>query len=120
MSILVVDDSRVMRQIVVRALRQAGFGDHQVVEASDGREGLAAVRTHQPDVVLTDWNMPGMSGLELVESLRLGGNSVPVGFVTSEGSAEMIGKAEAAGAAFVITKPFTSEEVREHLQQILG
>ena len=59
MTILVVDDSSVMRKIVIRSLRQAGYGDHEVVEAEDGAEALASIRSSTPDVVLSDWNMPG-------------------------------------------------------------
>jgi two-component system chemotaxis response regulator CheY len=68
MKILVVDDSRVMRQIVARTLRQAGHGGHEIVEADTGRAGLEAVAAHRPDLVLSDWNMPEMSGLEFLEA----------------------------------------------------
>ena len=74
MTILVVDDSSVMRKIVIRSLRQAGYGDHDVVEAEDGAQALESIRSSPPDVVLSDWNMPNMSGLELVTALRAEGN----------------------------------------------
>jgi two-component system chemotaxis response regulator CheY len=120
MKILIVDDSRVMRQIVVRTLRQAGFSGHELVEATNGREGVEAVRTHAPDLVLSDWNMPEMNGIDMLLALRSSGYTVPFGFVTSEGSPEMVDKAEAAGAMFVITKPFTAEGFQEQLQPVLG
>ncbi|MBO9520200.1 MAG: response regulator [Nocardioidaceae bacterium] len=120
MKILIVDDSRVMRQIVTRTLRQAGFTGHDLVEAGNGVEGLAAVREHAPQLVLSDWNMPEMNGIDLLASLRASGEQVPFAFVTSEGSPEMVTRAEAAGAMFVITKPFTPESFREKLEGVLG
>ena len=115
MKILVIDDSRVMRQIIIRTLRQAGLGGHDVVEASDGREGLAAVATHGPDLVLSDWNMPRMNGLDLLATLQDRGDTVPFAFVTSENTPEMVRRAVSAGALTVITKPFTVEDFRARL-----
>jgi two-component system chemotaxis response regulator CheY len=120
MKILIVDDSRVMRQIVIRTLRQAGYAGHDLVEAGNGREGLDAVAGHSPDLVLSDWNMPEMNGIDMLTALRAAGHTVPLGFVTSEGTPEMVTRAEAAGALFVITKPFTPESFQEQLAQVLG
>jgi len=120
MKLLVVDDSRVMRQIVIRTLRQSGHGDHEVVEAENGREAFEAVLAHSPDLVLSDWNMPEMSGIDLLDALRSSGHAVPFGFVTSEGSPEMRAQAEAAGASFLIAKPFTPEAFDEALGSVLG
>lgn len=120
MKILVADDSRVMRQIVVRALRQAGYGHHDVVEACDGQDALSKVHEEQPDLVLSDWNMPNMSGLDLLSSLRSGGDTRPFGFVTSEGSPQMRDTAERAGAMFLIAKPFSSDMFRDALEPVLG
>ena len=117
--VLVVDDSRVMRQIVIRTLRQAGY-DWDVREASDGAEALEAVRADEPDVVLSDWNMPNMSGIELLNALRAEGFETPFGFVTSEGSPEMRATADAAGALFLIAKPFTAESFREVIEPVLA
>ncbi len=119
MTILVVDDSSVMRKIVIRSLRQAGYGDHEVVEAEDGAEALASIRSSTPDVVLSDWNMPNMSGLELVTALRAEGNEVPFGFVTSESTAEQFAAGIGAGAAFLLSKPFTAEDLAANLGAIL-
>jgi two-component system, chemotaxis family, chemotaxis protein CheY len=120
MKILVADDSRVMRQIVVRTLRQAGFDGHDIVEATDGADGLAKVADESPDLVLSDWNMPELNGLEFLRSLRASGNTVPFGFVTSEGSPDMREKAEQAGALFLIAKPFTADVFAEALEPVLG
>ena len=120
MKILVADDSRVMRQIVIRTLRQAGFGDHDIVEAPDGAAAHTTIGEEKPDLVLSDWNMPGMTGIELLRSVRAGGNNVPFGFVTSECSDEMRRTAEAGGALFLIAKPFTADVFRDQLSSILG
>ena len=120
MKILIADDSRVMRQIVIRTLRQAGYDDHDIVEAEDGADALAKVGSEQPDLVLSDWNMPNMTGLECLQALRSSGSTVPFGFVTSEGSEEMRGKAADAGALFLIAKPFTSETFNDHLDGVIA
>lgn len=120
MKILIADDSRVMRQIVVRTLRQAGYGDATVVEASSGAEGLTMCGSEQPDLVLSDWNMPEMSGIDFLKNLRSSGDGRPFGFVTSEGSTQMRELAAEAGALFLIAKPFTPEAFREVLQPVLG
>ena len=120
MKILVADDSRVMRQIVIRTLRQAGYDDHDIVEAEDGADALAKVSSEKPDLVLSDWNMPNMSGLDLLSSLRSGGDTRPFGFVTSEGSPQMRDTAERAGAMFLIAKPFSSDMFRDALEPVLG
>lgn len=120
MKIVIADDSRVMRQIVTRTLRQAGFGHHDVVEAEDGVDALSKVVTEQPDLVLSDWNMPNKTGIELLRDLRGSENAVPFGFVTSEGSPEMRQVAEDAGALFLIAKPFTPETFESALTGVLA
>jgi two-component system chemotaxis response regulator CheY len=118
--ILVTDDSRVMRQIVIRTLRQAGYDDHEIIQAEDGRQALQLVGSEKPDLILSDWNMPEMTGIECLEALRASGSQVPFGFVTSEGSPEMREKAANAGALFLIAKPFTEESFREALVGVLA
>ena len=120
MKILVTDDSRVMRQIVIRTLRQAGYDDHDIVQAEDGAECLAMVGAEKPDLVLSDWNMPNMSGIECLEALRASGSQVPFGFVTSEGSPEMREKAANAGAIFLIAKPFNEDTFKEALDGVIA
>ena len=115
MKILIVDDSKAMRMIVTRTLRQAGYGDHTFIEAVDGTDGLAKVAAEAPDLVLSDWNMPNMTGIDLLRALRAAGDDVPFGFVTSEGSDEMRQRAASAGAAFLIAKPFTPEAFQDAL-----
>ena len=119
MKIIVADDSRVMRQIVVRTLRQAGFTGHDVLEAENGKQCLDMVLAEQPGLVLSDWNMPEMNGIDCLQSLRAAGSQVPFGFVTSEGSDDMRARAASAGALFLIAKPFSAETFQEHLGGIL-
>lgn len=109
MRILIVDDSKAMRMIVTRTLRQAGFADHDVAEAVDGADALAAIAADPPDLVLSDWNMPELSGIELLRALRAAGNDVRFGFVTSESTPAMRNTADENGALFLISKPFTPD-----------
>jgi two-component system chemotaxis response regulator CheY len=120
MKILIADDSRVMRQIVTRTLRQAGYDGHDLVEAADGQEALDKAMSEKPDLVLSDWNMPQLTGVEVLRQLRANGVQVPFGFITSEGSPEMRKVAEDAGALFLVTKPFTADTFRDVLDPILG
>lgn len=118
MKILVADDSRVMRSIVIRTLRQAGYGDAEVVQAGDGHEALGLIRDEDPDVVLCDWNMPGLTGLELLVHIRAGGDARPFGFVTAQQSPQMRNTAIASGAQFLIAKPFTADDFRDALDSV--
>lgn len=119
MNILVVDDSKAMRMIVRRTLRLAGFR-HDLTEASGGTDALQLLKSGHFDLILSDWNMPDMNGLELLQKLRGEGNKIKFGFVTSESSVEMRTTAGNAGALFLITKPFTAENFRAVLEPILG
>jgi two-component system, chemotaxis family, chemotaxis protein CheY len=119
MKILVADDSRAMRMIVIRTLRQAGFGGHEVIEAENGREALGLVGELVPDLILADWNMPELTGMELLGTLRLRGDATPFCFVTSAGSEEMSDQAVAAGALGLVAKPFTAEVLRDMLSPVV-
>lgn len=119
MKILIVDDSKAMRMIVKRTLRQAGFGDHEIVEAEDGQQGLAQVQAESPNLVLSDWNMPNMTGIEFLRALRAAGIDTDFGFVTSESSGEMRAEASSAGALFLITKPFTADSFKAELSKVV-
>jgi two-component system chemotaxis response regulator CheY len=119
MKILIADDSRVMRQIIIRTLRQAGFSGHDLVEAVNGRAALELALAEEPDFILSDWNMPEMTGVEFLVALRASGGQTPFGFVTSEATIVMREAAAAAGALFLITKPFTADTFRDVLDPIL-
>ncbi len=119
MKILVVDDSKAMRMIVVRTLRQAGMSGHDIMEAGDGRQGLEMAGNDPPDVILSDWNMPNLSGIEFLRALRGSGSQIPFCFVTSEGSQEMRDQASAAGALGLIAKPFTPDQFMDILGTVV-
>lgn len=117
MKILVVDDSKVMRMLVKRSIRHAGFGDADIIEAEDGADAIGVAKEEEPDLILADWNMPNMTGIEMLESLRAEGNKVKVGFVTSESTAEIRARAEAAGASFFISKPIDDAKLEAALKE---
>jgi two-component system chemotaxis response regulator CheY len=118
--VLIVDDSKAMRMIVTRTLRQAGYADHEFLEAENGAEGVAAVAEHHPDLVLSDWNMPEMSGIEFLQALRAKGDGVRFGFVTSESTDSMRALAAESGALFLIAKPFTADTFADALRGVLA
>ena len=120
MQSLVVDDSKAMRSIVMRAVRQAGYDSVAFVEAVNGAEALKLIRVTPPDLVMADWNMPEMSGIELLKTLRAEGNQIRMGFVTSESDPAMRDLAFQSGALFMITKPFSPDTLKSALGPVLG
>ncbi len=119
-TILVVDDSKAMRLIVRRTLRQAGFGEYEVEEAVNGVEALERIAQAAPALVISDWNMPEMNGIELLKELNARKVTVRFGFVTTEGTPDMRAMADEAGALFLIAKPFTPEQFESALRPILS
>ncbi len=115
MRVVIADDSRAMRMIVKRTLKQAGYPNFEIVEAPDGYEAALKVREAPPHLVLTDWNMPKWGGKELLEWLQKAGFSGVVGVVTSAATPEMRTTAKTLGATFVLCKPFTPESFRHAL-----
>ena len=120
MKILVVDDSKAMRMIVVRTLRMAGFGGHQIAEASNGAQGFESFTADPPDLVLCDWNMPEMNGEQCCQQARAAGFAGTFGFITTEGTPAMRQRANEAGANFLLAKPFTAEELERVLNVHVG
>jgi len=120
MKILVVDDSRAMRLIVMRTLREAGFGHHDLLEASNGLEAFDMLLQNRFDLILCDWNMPEMTGEELLMALNNEGMDTPFGFVTTEATPSMREKAAGLGARFLISKPFTSDQFEKILSEFLA
>jgi two-component system chemotaxis response regulator CheY len=119
MKILIVDDAKAMRMIVRRTLRQAGVEAERIDEACNGKEALQKITDCSPDLILCDWNMPEMTGIELLRELSKIGCKARFGFVTSEGTPQMLTEAHSAGARFVITKPFTADSFREEIAKAL-
>lgn len=118
-SILTVDDSPSLRQMVAFTLKSAGY---QVAEAADGQEGLEIAKKQVFDLVLTDQNMPKMDGLTLIRSLRMlvAYKKVPILMLTTESSPEMKTKGRAAGANGWIVKPFNPNRLLEVVKKVLG
>ena len=119
MKLLIVDDSKAMRMIVRKTLRQAGYANLDVAEAANGKEAFDLLMQGGADLVLSDWNMPEMTGIELLSKLNSDGEKVKFGFVTSEGTSEMRERAKQEGALFLIAKPFTVEAFQEALGPVM-
>ncbi len=121
-NILIVDDSLPMRAVIKKSIKLSGFNAGQLLDASNGKEALDILRNSWCDLVVTDYNMPGMNGMELLMEIKndetLG--SIPVVMVTTEGSALRIKEFMEAGAAGYIKKPFTPEQIKQQLNNILG
>lgn len=119
MKFLIVDNSRAMRRIVMRTIRQAGFEDAEFVEAENGRDALEMVKTEAPDLVLSDWKLPEVTGIKFLNNLKAENLSIPFGFVTSQGTPEMIAEATEGGALFLLVKPFTTEDMAQVLDVVV-
>jgi two-component system chemotaxis response regulator CheY len=121
MKILVVDDSSTMRRIIVNTLSRLGYKD--VVQAADGQEAWDALQANEDiGVVITDWNMPNMNGLELVKKIRAQDKykAMPIIMVTTEGGKKEVIIALKAGVNNYIVKPFTPQVLKEKLEGVLG
>jgi two-component system chemotaxis response regulator CheY len=119
MNILIVDDSRAMRLIVMKTLREAGYEGHDFSQAEDGAQALEHVKGDKPDLILCDWNMPNMTGPEFLQALTDEGIETTFGFVTTETTQEMKDKATELGASFMISKPFTPDSFRSALNAFI-
>jgi len=118
MKILVVDDFSTMRRIVRNLLKELGFAN--VHEAEDGVEALAKLRGGDFEFVVSDWNMPNMTGIDLLRAIRADAalKHLPVLMVTAEAKRENIIEAAQAGASGYVVKPFTAATLDEKLQKI--
>ena len=121
-NILIVDDSAPMRAVIKKVIRASGFNTGMFFEAANGNEALSVLDGNWLDLVLTDYNMPDMDGLALLDRLKAddGTADVPVVMVTTEGSHDRVETFIDRGAAAYIKKPFTPEAIRETLNTILG
>jgi two-component system, chemotaxis family, chemotaxis protein CheY len=118
MKIMVVDDMSTMRRIVKNLLKQLGFAN--VDEAENGQEALIKLRADKFGFVVSDWNMPIMSGIELLRAIRAdeGLKAIPVLMVTAEAQKENIIEAVQAGVSNYVVKPFTAEALQEKIGKI--
>lgn len=116
--VLVVDDSSVMRQIIKKNLKELGFGD--ITDAEDGQQGLKKLGEGSIDLVVSDWNMPKMTGIEFLKAVRADAKLKGTAFimVTSEADKEKIVEAVQAGVSQYIVKPFNANQLEEKVKAI--
>lgn len=119
MRVLIVDDSATMRRIIRNNLKFAGHDD--AMEAGNGAEGLACLAGNQVDLVITDWNMPEMNGIEFVKAIRSNDQfkGLPVLMITTVAERENIMIALSSGVSNYIVKPFDAETLKKKLDQML-
>jgi two-component system chemotaxis response regulator CheY len=113
--VLVADDSSTMRKIILRSLQAVGVTE--TTEAADGSEAVSTFKPGLFDLVLTDWNMPGKSGLEVIKEIRGQDAKIPIIMVTTEAEKCRVMQAIEAGVSDYLVKPFTAETLREKLQK---
>ena len=113
--VLVADDSSTMRKIILRSLNAVGVSD--VTEAANGDETLTKYKQDHFDMILTDWNMPGKNGLEVIQEIRKTNKDVPIIMVTTEAEKSRVLEAIQAGVSDYLVKPFTAEMLREKLEK---
>jgi len=120
MKILIVDDFSTMRRITKNLLRELGFNNTE--EADDGLTALPMLQSGSYDFLITDWNMPGMEGLELLKIVRKDPNlkTIPVLMVTAESKRELIMEAAKSGVNGYIVKPFTAATLQEKIEKIFA
>lgn len=120
MKILVVDDFSTMRRIVRNLLVELGFTNTLIQEAEDGNAALALLRAQPIDLVVTDWNMPNMTGIELLRAIRADAalKAMPVLMVTAENNRDQIIAAAQSGVNGYVVKPFTAVTLKEKLDKI--
>jgi two-component system chemotaxis response regulator CheY len=118
MKILIVDDFSTMRRIIKNLLRDLGFNN--TLEADDGNTGLPMLQSGNFDFLVTDWNMPGMTGIELLRAVRADERlkDLPVLMVTAEAKKEQIVMAAQEGVNGYIVKPFTAQTLKEKIEKI--
>lgn len=118
MKILIVDDFSTMRRIIKNLLRDLGFNNTE--EADDGNTGLPKLQSGNYDFLVTDWNMPGMTGIDLLRAVRADDKlkELPVLMVTAEAKKEQIVMAAQEGVNGYIVKPFTAQTLKEKIDKI--
>ena len=119
MRFLIVDDSSTMRRIIINTLTKLGYKEFH--EAGNGREGMERLATTQVDMIITDWNMPEMSGIDFIRAVRANNATklLPVLMVTTNAAEDDIVAALKAGVNNYVVKPFTPDTIREKIQAAL-
>jgi len=119
---LVVDDSLPMRMIIIRTIKASGFQETEFLQAGNGAEALKLLGKEWLDLVITDYNMPDMNGMELIQEMKKDDilKAIPVLVVTTEGSKQKVDEFIEKGASGYVKKPFTPEAIRLEINKILG
>lgn len=117
MKALVVDDSAVMRKVLIGALSQAGITD--VVQAENGKQAVEATESDDIDLVLLDWNMPVMLGIDALKAIRANGKTMPILMVTTEAEKSRVIEALKEGANNYIIKPFQPPDIVAKIKDVL-
>jgi len=118
MRVLIVDDSQIMRKIITGALKKLNIKD--IIEASNGQEAVDMVsKDSEINLVLMDWNMPTMTGIEAVREIRANGKKTPIVMVTTEGEKEKVIEAIKTGANDYLVKPFNPKDIQAKLEKFL-
>lgn len=118
--VLIVDDSSTMRKVLTKELLKLHFSESNITEASDGREAILAVMNKKFDLIIMDWNMPNILGIEAVRAIRGAGIDTPILMVTTEAERENVVSAIQAGANNYLVKPFTSDGFRTKVMELIG
>ncbi len=117
-TVLVADDSGTMRKIIIRSLNSVGI--KSILEAADGTQAVALFKPGEFDLVLTDWNMPGKTGLEVTRDIRAMDAKVPIIMITTEAEKRRVVEAIEAGVTDYLVKPFTPDTLQEKLNKHVG
>lgn len=118
MRALVVDDSAVMRKVLIGALGRANI--NEVDQAADGAEAVQAVQQNEYDIILMDWNMPNMLGIDALKAIREMGKTMPIIMVTTEAEKSRVLEALKAGASNYVIKPFEPNTIVGKIQEVLN
>lgn len=121
-NVLIVDDSQTMRKVIRKSVALSGFRMGECWEAADGEEALAVIRAHPVDLILTDFNMPGMNGLDLTRKLKKDEKleAIPVVMITTHNNDWVVKEGTSLGIRGFIQKPFHPETIRDLLNQLMG
>lgn len=119
--VMICDDSATMRKLVTMALGKSGLEISEIIEAEDGKDGLAKAEAN-PDIglIFLDWNMPNLNGMGFLQAYRFQNSSTPVIMITTEATDEKVNEAKQNGANGYITKPFTPDKIKAEVDKFIA
>jgi len=118
MRVMVVDDSKTMRNIIVKTLN--GLGINEIEQATDGQDAMSKLIAFDPELILLDWNMPNMDGLTFTRKARESGAAMPIIMVTTESEKPRVLEAIKAGVNNYVVKPFTPEALQARVNETMA